>query len=113
MNSVVHPCTPIHLASSSPKSIFTVSLNVYLPISPPTHNTISSSPPQNGQPVPHTLPSTAEPSHPMITRARAGMRKPRVFTTFSPLPLDVVSESEPLTTATALSNQQWKQAMDS
>ena len=49
----------------------------------------------------------------MITRAKDGIRKPRVFIAFSPLPLAIATETEPDTTEAALSNPKWKQAMDS
>uniref|UniRef100_A0A803P1Q9 Uncharacterized protein n=1 Tax=Cannabis sativa TaxID=3483 RepID=A0A803P1Q9_CANSA len=91
----------------------TVLLHIYLPISPATtsHSSTSISSPLPTRPTPH-IQAQPQPSHPMITRAKANIHKPRVFTAFSLSPLAFLTEFEPDNVAATLKNPQWKGAMD-
>lgn len=64
----------------------------------------SSSPPHNSPP--HTLPQPASTGHPMITRSKAGIFKPKIY-----LLALLAQKSEPTSVSQALSDPMWYKAM--
>ncbi|MED6142227.1 hypothetical protein PIB30_111638, partial [Stylosanthes scabra] len=51
-------------------------------------------------------------THPMITRARVGIFKPKVLTSHVAQPSLDLTQHKPLTVAQALASPHWKAAMD-
>ncbi|KAH9711302.1 retrovirus-related pol polyprotein from transposon RE1 [Citrus sinensis] len=101
------PAASASSSSSSSQPIHNSSPDQALQILHPNHNPSSN---QHIQlPHPHHNPShphALQPTHPMLTRAKAGVFKPK-FLAYS----SVLGEPEPATVSQALSDSKWKAAM--
>uniref|UniRef100_A0A803NW92 Uncharacterized protein n=1 Tax=Cannabis sativa TaxID=3483 RepID=A0A803NW92_CANSA len=92
---------PLHKNSTSTASYSNVPRHINLPFS-----LILLPSPSSNQQSPSTtakLPTPfPKPSHPMITRAKAGIHKPHIFHAFSSSPLALLTDLEPVSVAEAL-----------
>lgn len=76
--------------------------------SPDPSNNPSSALPQDS-PQPSHVPALTQPSHPMVTRAKAGVFKPKVWTVDTSI---YWTKTEPTRVKDALSIPHWRAAMD-